>query len=279
MISWLSYLLQGLVVFLIPAYFGWNVLRQLVREHNLLILTPGSIVLGWAALMALANELRFVCEQPQALWFSYKSLLGWRLGVWLETAGSRLRWAAGGVLACCLVNPLALGLFGLMPSTVAVTVKVSESGSSLSAEAGATTAGDPTPPRSRDFEQLTRQAGDFLHMMERSRSRVALLVPENELPPQPAFHEWMKLPTLDRVQLPIGWHWHDSPYVAHYRRANATLDARALAALGAGWIMETDVFGYSPTPAVREALQDPTRFIKVSTYRTSSHSLSLYRCK
>ncbi|MGA2017849.1 MAG: hypothetical protein ABSH26_12945 [Opitutaceae bacterium] len=71
----LLYLFQAAVVFLCPAFFGWVVLRRVVREHDWLVLLPGSVVVGCVALMAAMNELRYWLEMPIGAWFAYKFLL------------------------------------------------------------------------------------------------------------------------------------------------------------------------------------------------------------
>lgn len=42
----LVYLIQATVVFICPLCFGWVVLRRLVKEHDLLVLVPGAVVVG-----------------------------------------------------------------------------------------------------------------------------------------------------------------------------------------------------------------------------------------
>lgn len=71
----LVYTLHCLIVFGVPPLFGWVLLRRVFREANWLVLIPGAVVLGLAALMATVNELRFFWEMRIAVWSAYKLLL------------------------------------------------------------------------------------------------------------------------------------------------------------------------------------------------------------
>jgi hypothetical protein len=73
--SALVYTLHCIVVFGVPTLFGWVFLRRGFREANWMTLCPGAVVTGMAALMAIANELRFFFEMRLALWTTYKILL------------------------------------------------------------------------------------------------------------------------------------------------------------------------------------------------------------
>src|ERR1019366_7693529 len=68
----LLYLFQASVVFLCPAFFGWVVLRRVVREHDWLVLLPGSVVIGCVALMATMKELRYWLGMSIGAWVAYK---------------------------------------------------------------------------------------------------------------------------------------------------------------------------------------------------------------
>ncbi len=116
----LLYCFQAGVVFLVPACFGWVVLRRVVREHDWLVVVPGSVVVGGIALMAIMNELRYWLEMSFAAWFAYKFLLA--AGITLLVVTRRPRWnlqLAGGasrklwmLLAVCGTAVTAL-YFGL----------------------------------------------------------------------------------------------------------------------------------------------------------------------
>jgi hypothetical protein len=69
------FVLHLVIVAAVPCLFGWVLLRRVVREHDLLVLIPGTLVAGCLSFMALLNELRFYMEMPVALWTSYKVLL------------------------------------------------------------------------------------------------------------------------------------------------------------------------------------------------------------
>jgi hypothetical protein len=85
----LLYFVQASVVFLCPVFFGWVVLRRVVREHDWLVLVPGSVVVGCIALMATMNELRYWLEMPVGAWFTYKLMLAAALGLLIFTRRPR----------------------------------------------------------------------------------------------------------------------------------------------------------------------------------------------
>jgi hypothetical protein len=91
------YLFQAAVVFLVPTFFGWAVLRRVLREHDWLVMLPGSVVVGGIALMAVMNELRYWLEMSSAAWFAYKILLAAGIGLLVLTRRPRhgLRLAGG----------------------------------------------------------------------------------------------------------------------------------------------------------------------------------------
>src|ERR1035438_10066063 len=93
----LLYLFQASVVFLCPAFFGWVVLRRVVREHDWLVLLPGSVVIGCVALMATMNELRYWLEMSIGAWFACKLLLAASFAILVFTRRPRfgLRLAGG----------------------------------------------------------------------------------------------------------------------------------------------------------------------------------------
>ena len=82
---------QCALVFLVPAVFGWILLRRVVREQDLSVLVPGSVVAGFAGLMTLINELRYWLEFGPATWFAYKLLIAATLALLIGTRAPRSR--------------------------------------------------------------------------------------------------------------------------------------------------------------------------------------------
>ena len=105
----LLYFFQIAIVFLCPAFFGWVVLRRVAREVDSLVLIPGSFVVGYIALMALMNELRYWLEMAIASWFAYKILLGAALALLVFTKRPRFspRLAGGPMRRVWLLAALA----------------------------------------------------------------------------------------------------------------------------------------------------------------------------
>src|ERR1700690_3923178 len=62
------------IVFGLPPFFGWVMLRRVFREANWLVLLPGFVLVGLAAPMATMNEFRYFAEMGLAVWSSYKFL-------------------------------------------------------------------------------------------------------------------------------------------------------------------------------------------------------------
>jgi hypothetical protein len=87
------YVTQIAVVFLVPAAFGWAVLRRIVGEMDLAVLLPGAVVGGLVSLAALVNELRFGLEMSTALWSAYQLLVAGTLLILI--VGPRARGRAG----------------------------------------------------------------------------------------------------------------------------------------------------------------------------------------
>jgi hypothetical protein len=104
-----------------------------------------------------------------------------------------------------------------------------------------------------------------------------VIVDPRELPPLTRFPQWMELATRSRLLLPVGWHWGDSVYARYYRAADATLDPDALAALGATWVVATNLWGYPPRGPAAEALRDAGRFVPAADFRSGAYDLRLYR--
>lgn len=237
--------------------------------------------------------------------FSFSALLFALLLVKLfRSPRRRLRWAGWVIGGSCLINALGLALVGLSPATFSAVKRISDQAGSLSAEArrastpsqdsttavvtgeGATApapaiaaviapAKPPPVDREKVLERLGRQAGHLLYPITRGRERAVVLVPENELPPREQFPTWLKLSTLAKVRLPIGWFWSESLYTALYRKAALELDPSALAGLEVRWIIVTNLYG-APSPDALHALQDPARFSAVGTFREAGFYLSVY---
>ena len=89
----------------------------------------------------------------------------------------------------------------------------------------------------------------------------------------------MKLGTMSRILLPFGWYWKDSAYAAYYKKAVQSLDSRSIAALGAHWIIVTDLWGYTPPAEVSRKLADPQLFLPIRNFRAGAYSLQLYRVR
>lgn len=216
--------------------------------------------------------------------FSFSSLL---LACFVGRMLEAVRWPARilgvSVIAATLTNAAGLGILGLQPSTLATAKAVSSEGISLSQFAGSG-AGGASPEmapadRSRAFSVLAARLDDFFFPISRGRERAIVIVPPNEVPPLERFPEWMKLATLSRLVIPVGWHWADSLYAAKYRNAVLTLDSDALSALGARWVIVTNLWGYAPPAAVARALREGDRFTLVTTFSEGPYTLALYRAQ
>ena len=233
--------------------------------------------------------------------FSFSAIL---LGLAAGDLLTRPRWrtkAVGLVLiAVTLGNAAGLGYIGLMPSTVDAAMAVGSEGGSLSdlakklsrpndgaaatsaTPAGATSVSKPTEPalsHEAAYEKLTGQLNQFLYPITLGRDRAIVIVPVDQLPPLQIFPEWMKLGTMSRILLPFGWYWKDSAYAAYYKKAVQSLDSRSIAALGAHWIIVTDLWGYTPPAEVSRKLADPQLFLPIRNFRAGAYSLQLYRVR
>ena len=210
---------------------------------------------------------------------SFASLFfGWRLGAWISGPSRFHRGAGALLLAGCLIQPLSMGLIGLMPSALSTAVAVGDAGASLASAGKLQSSADfgRTSDRVAAFSDLSRQMGNFLFHLEQGRSRVVLIVPPDELPPRDTFPEWMKLTTQAKVLLPLGWYYDDSPYVSYYRQAITDLDLRSLVSLDVKWIVVTNAFDFPLPPAVADALKDRTRFTLAHTFRAGDTYIELY---
>jgi hypothetical protein len=131
--------------------------------------------------------------------------------------------------------------------------------------------------RSRAFEKLAVSTGDFLFLLTKGRDRAIVVVPTDQVPKLKYFPEWMKMATLSRVLLPVGWYWEDSLYSAYYRDAVLRLDSGAIAALDAKWIIVSNVFQEKPPLAVETALRDRARFAPAAAFRQGTYTMVVYR--
>jgi hypothetical protein len=188
----------------------------------------------------------------------------------------------------CLITPVGLGIIGLIPGTIERVNEISAGAKSLSAAATAARSTDASPnptslaasspnERSRAFEKLALLMGDYLFPLTHGRDRAIVIVPPNQIPEVKYFPEWMKLATLIRLQLPIGWHWHNSEYSALYREAAARLDARAISALDAKWVILSNLFQNEFPQPVLDALLDQSRFVRIATFVEGDYFIMAFR--
>lgn len=213
---------------------------------------------------------------------------GWLIGELIARSEIRARFLGGLLATSCLVTPIALGLVGLMPGTIAKVNAISSGAKSLSqavdAEKSPTTdqatliAVQPISlSHAQAFDKLAVQTGDFLFPLAHGRERAIVIVPLDQIPEVTYFPEWMKLATLARIQLPIGWHWQDSEYSAFYRDASSRLDARAITSLDAKWVIVSNLFQKTIPEPVLEALRDRSRFIPIASFREGPYFMSSFR--
>jgi hypothetical protein len=211
-------------------------------------------------------------------------LLGWLVG-W---GWRRFSWVGRtGIIAICaltLANSLFIGLQGLHPSTFAAVQDITARGASLPVE-GVKGAQDPASMRDSSsssarpeaFAKLAEDARSYLYPLTFGRDRAIVIVPLDQLPPTEVFPEWLKLATLSHVQLPIGWHWSASLYSGYYRESVTSLTAASIAALGARWIIVSNLFLPVTPPAVTEALKDRSRFAPARSFTEGDYYLKIYR--
>jgi hypothetical protein len=288
LVSW-AFLAEFLPVVGLGIPFGWWWWRRhknwLVLAFCLLaclsLLPP--IVLDWG--YRSTDFLRFFTGA-----FSFSALLmGLMVGHLVQQTKLRLRLLGLGLAGVSLLNATGLGVLGLMPGTLETAKKVSDQGISLSqvaptppaataVPAAPITAG--APPRisqNEAFKVLAGRLDNFLFPLTKGRDRALVIVPPEQLPPQVVFQEWMKLGTMSRVLLPIGWFWNDSLYAVYCRQALATLDAQALASLDVHWIIVTNLWDYPPPPALVTVLKDRQRFVPTAIFSEGGYYLALYR--
>jgi hypothetical protein len=284
--SW-SFISEALPAIAIGLPFGFWLWR---RTGNLLLLTFVSfacfslcppLLLDWG--YRSTDFLRFFTGA-----FSFSALLlGWLIGH--LTKGPVVGWKLVGITLSLLmlVNAAGLGVLGLLPGTLDLAKQVSDQGISLSQATTDTRSEAVEAPiqadatfraktRAEAFQLLARQLDQFLFPLTKGRGRALVIVPPEQLPPQVVFHEWMKLTAMSRVLMPIGWYWNDSLYSSYCQKVMTSLDHDALAALGVNWIIETNLWDYTPPPAVERELNDVSRFRPVVRWRESDYYLSLY---
>ena len=291
--SWVSLASWAFVSELLPVIglglpFGWWLWR---RTKNLLVLTVfllaglsmlPPIVLDWG--YRSTDFLRFFTGA-----FSFAALLfGLFVGRLLQQTPTGPRALGFSLAGIGILNAAGLGLLGLMPGTLETAKRVSDQGISLSKAAlsmptaTATAPADPptaTPriPQPEALRRLASRLDSFLFSLTKGRERALVIVPTEQLPPQVVFQEWMKLGTMSRVLLPIGWYWNDSLYAVYCRQALTTLDASALASLDVKWIIVTNLWDYPPPSDLVTVLQDRGRFMPAASFNEGSYYLAVYR--
>ena len=258
---------------------------------------PVIFLLAWLALSAAippifldwgyraSDLLRFFTAS-----YSYAALfLGCAVGHLLTRPSLRARVLGGLLSASCLINPICLGVVGLLPGTIAKVTGIASSAQSLSNVAAndqhkpnpAPMTEFPTPEadRQKAFKVLSIETGDFLFPISHGRDRAIVVVPSNQVPEVKYFQDWMKMATLSRIVLPVGWHWTDSLYSTYYREAVLRLDANAISALGAKWVIVSNVFMNSVPIEVGHALADRARFVPVNVINEGPYYMAVFKVR
>jgi hypothetical protein len=276
-----SFLMEAFPVLLLGIPFGlWLAWRRP---------TPIVLLLAWLAFVSAlppifldwgyrsTDFLRFFTAS-----FSFAALFfGWLVGDMLVGAASiRTRLFSMALVACALISAVGLGVIGLMPGTLTVVESITSTAGSLSqvqrdSLSKSTTASDEII-RSRAFEVLAVKTGDYLFPLTQGRDRAIVIVPSDQVPETKYFPEWMKMATLSRIELPVGWHWSSSPYSAYYREAVTQLDPSAITALGAKWLIVSNVFQDHLPTKVAEGISDPKRFLPVAQFRDGKYSMAIF---
>ncbi len=223
--------------------------------------------------------------------FSYSAIFcGWFAGILVVRKTFRSRALGTLIVICCMVNPVGLGVVGLIPGNIEKVKQLASTASSLSTlsvSAHSRTASAKTDlakdvlSNSRDdkhnaFERLAVETGDYLFPVSHGRDRAIVVVSPRDLPPLAHFPEWMKMATLSRLSLPVGWHWNESLYSDYYRSAVLDLNPEALIALDAKWIIISNVFEDKIPTAVENALADKSKFAEVATFRDGDYYMSTF---
>ncbi|HWA08463.1 MAG TPA: hypothetical protein VG838_03260 [Opitutaceae bacterium] len=208
-----------------------------------------------------------------AFWFA------WLAGDWLVGADLRRRFAGGALAACALVSPVGLGVIGLLPGTIDRVKQVADTAQSLSQAAPSAGAAADDAVRRRAFEQLAVTTGDFLFPFTQGRDRVIVVVPPDQVPEVKYFPEWMKMATLSRIVLPVGWHWQNSLYSGFYREAVTTMSPLAVDSLEAKWVITSNLFTEQLPPPVARELAESERFARVARFREGRYYMMIYRVR
>lgn len=166
-----------------------------------------------------------------------------------------------------------------MPGTLDTVKTISNTAQSLSQVAASVGPSHSETDRRQAFENLAIATGDFLFPITHGRDRVIVVVPPDQVPKVQYFPEWMKMATLSRILLPVGWHWQDSYYSACYRDAVTRLDARAITALDAKWVIISNLFQKQLPPEVRQALSDSQRFVSVARFREGEYYMIVFKVR
>ena len=277
-----SFLMEAAPVLLIGIPFGlWVAWRQ----RN-----PNVILLAWLAAVSVlppifldwgyrsTDFLRFFTAS-----FSYAALFfGWLIGDLLtKPAALRSRLVGGALIAGALLSPVGLGIIGLMPGTLDAVKAIASTARSLSqvrpTSMSLSLPASEEAARKEAFESLAIATGDFLFPLTKGRDRAIVIVPPDQVPETKYFPEWMKMATLSRIQLPVGWHWENSIYSAYYRDAVTRLDATAITALGAKWVITSNVFQDHLPLEVAQALSVKEHFVPVARFKDGQYVMSVFR--
>jgi hypothetical protein len=255
------------------------------RQRN-----PNVILLAWLAAVSVlppifldwgyrsTDFLRFFTAS-----FSYAALFfGWLIGDLLtKPAALRSRLVGGALIAGALLSPVGLGIIGLMPGTLDAVKAIASTARSLSqvrpTSMSLSLPASEEAARKEAFESLAIATGDFLFPLTKGRDRAIVIVPPDQVPETKYFPEWMKMATLSRIQLPVGWHWENSIYSAYYRDAVTRLDATAITALGAKWVITSNVFQDHLPLEVAQALSVKEHFVPVARFKDGQYVMSVFR--
>ena len=256
--------------------------------------SPVIILLAWLAVVSALPPIFLVWGHRSTDFlrfftasYCYAALFfGWLAGDLLTRPRAPRARLLGGVLAACaLMSPLGLGVIGLLPGTLDTVKAVASTARSLSqvgppaASVEAEALAKDEADRHEAFEKLAVTTGNFLFPLTKGRDRAIIVVPADQVPPVEYFPEWMKMATLSRLQLPVGWHWLDSLYTSYYRKAVLRLDGPAIAALGAKWVIISNVFQEHLPTEVLQALADGDRFVPVARFYSRTYSMIVFKVR
>jgi len=185
------------------------------------------------------------------------------------------------LLLSSIANAFFLGIVGLSPETFSLVHEVSSSAVSLrSAVSGKNDLSDPVRANSASFEYLAKKTGEFIniHPAPRTSGRphAVFLIPENLLPPQDTFQEWMKIGTYSEVMFPFGRHW-GSAYAEIYRQIIKTMDPFFLNLLEIEWVIESSFYPSIITESVKKKFENPALFEFALRLDYKQHWFKIYR--